>query len=179
MTQTTTDAPRSWVRRHRRFALLSPVAALLPVLAGFAFFASSGTVNETLTIAAGGGAFSLVTAVQVDGGALQPGSAPDDFQVTIKNNQVSGNQYFATLTGALKQDVAGGVWDQASGTYKDGCLASWFVINGTITGTLPIAVAPNGGTFSNDNISVSMPANNSVNQNECVSLNPILIITAN
>ena len=117
------------------------------------------------------------------GGPISPGVGTETFDWSATNN-TSGSETVGSLTASIVSDANGGVYNTTTSSFVDTCLASWFTLNLPIgTSVLPGSMGA-GVVFSpetNPNvgpITLTMPANASVDQSACEGVAVELSLTA-
>ena len=102
----------------------------------------------------------------------------DVYTYTITNNG-TGQQELSSVTGVIRTDGAGGVYDTVSNTWVDGCSASWFNVVVSPPSTLPQDVNPGATAASTSSLLVGIGLNDvAYNQNACANLHPAFDLTA-
>jgi hypothetical protein len=159
----------------RKIVALGLTSAIILGTAGIAaaYFTSTGTGTGYATVGSVGWGVSVDS---VAGGPLFPGSGSEQVNYTVTNTGSSA----ATLnTVTLTIDSFGGyVVDQNTNSAVTGCAANWFQVVDDSVNYLPESVPAPGGTFL-DSSTITMPTDNSDNQNNCQGVFPKFTITAN
>lgn len=153
------------------------VVAVVGVLAGagmaLAYFTSTG--SGTGHAAVGNASPYAVAVATATGGPLLPGSGSQTVTYVVTNTG-SGAEDLNATAAALTTDASGGVYDTTSGTFVDGCQASWFTVAITDP-NLPVDLAP-GGSYSAGSATITMQ-DSGTNQDACEGLTPQVTVSAN
>jgi hypothetical protein len=164
-------------RGYRSKIAMAAAAALIAAggVVAFAFFTAAGT--GTGNGAVGTSTAWNVTSSAYSGGPLYPGVGSESIPFTV-TNQNPGNQALTSITSALTTDGAGGVWDVHTGSFNDGCLATWFTVTNTtptfpddLAGTAPGPAGEYSGTAT-----LTMQ-DFPTSQNACQGVDPQITIT--
>jgi hypothetical protein len=164
------------LKRKRVAVPLGVVMSLAVAAAAFAYFTSTG--SETNTVSVGSASPWTVTPSAARGGPLYPGSGTENIPYTITNTspghqQLSGTSaVVASYSGSVKADAG---YVTQGGNAQVGCLASWFAAVNTAPTGLPQDLA--GGGSVKGSVAVTMQDSGS-NQDACAGVSPDVTIGA-
>lgn len=119
----------------------------------------------------------VVTVAAPTGGFLSPGSGTDTDTFTIINN-TANTQTLNTVTWSLTTDANGGIFDTITNAFVDGCQVSWFSLGGGDGGILLPHSFATGTGITGGAVTVTMPANTTVNESACMGTNPQVTVSA-
>jgi hypothetical protein len=170
------------IRRLRRktIALLATGTVLLGGVTALAYFVSqaTGSTQQSFVIGTASNIAVNLSVGTVTGSALTPAGPAQTATVKAQNPSSSSGNVEVTLSTALKSDGTG-IFDNVSGTYVDSCLASWFSLSWTGSGTTvttPVSVAP-GTNATIDTLSLKLNDSGTI-QDACEGLQPVVTVTA-
>ncbi len=157
-------------KRARRFTRKTLLAfAIVPLLLGgvaYAYF----NANYGLGHVDVENPPSFTVSIQPPAGTpLSPGSGSEVVGFTLIN-QLGYAQTIHAETYSITTDPAGGIYDVNTNAFNDSCDAVWFTLMGQDGGTvLPVTLQP-GQSIQGGTMTVTMPANATVNESACAGV---------
>jgi len=167
-------------RRHRRRLAAILVAAAIGIgsVTALAYFLTRGTSSTSVTAPVGGTpppiAFTLLT-TNVAPGPITPGSGMVEYNINA-TNPTSTPLTFA-LTATVKTDGVGGVYDNVSSAFVDGCKASWFTTQIGEPVGWQYSLPANATNIGIDHVIVKM-TESGTDQSACENLSPEVDVAA-
>lgn len=141
-----------------------------------AYFTSSGSGSSTATV--GKASAFTVSVSSCTGTALTPGYGSETCAFTVANPATAGSQSFGTAGVVVTHASTGGVYNKDADTgLVATCKSTWF---SAVVTTTPTPHSITGGSSATGGVvTITMPANTSVNQSSCETVHPKITVTAN
>jgi hypothetical protein len=165
-------------KSKKAVAVAATVGLALGVAGGaFAYFTSTGSGT-------GNGQVGSSTNFDVNVGAytgsanIYPGTGIQNVTYTV-HNAGAGDQLLTSTSAALTADGNGDVFDVNANATAVGCKASWFTVTNhqPTTPVLPATLA-GGADATGGSVDLSMPSNNTDNQDACQGVQPQITVSA-
>jgi hypothetical protein len=157
--------------RRRRIAVIGTAAAIVLGSGGaaYAYFTASGTGTGSATVGSSG---TWQVTQNNTTGTIYPGSGTSTITFDVKNTG-TGDQQYAKSEAAVNHDSNGDI-TTGGGTSVTGCKASWFT---TSVSDHNVGTNVAGGATVQAQVTVSMPADPTDNQNACQGQSPNVTLT--
>jgi hypothetical protein len=157
--------------RRGRIAVIGTAVAIVLGSGGaaYAYFTATGSGTGQATVGTTG---TWQVAQNNTSGTIYPGSGASTIVFDVKNTG-TGDQQYSNATVALANDGSGNI--TVGGAPVPGCLASWFTASVSNDPAIHTNVA--GGATVQVTTQVSMPADQTDNQNPCQGKSPDVTLT--